>query len=670
MSIQRPDTPSPSQGEGKITKLTPAHPASNASNKPSETVTSFLNTHHNPSLADIAADRSTQEITGAIADGVELDPRFGAIRSELIAAWERSHPGQDILSAAGQNYNLGNPGNPDAPTLSTDTTRLFRERFPEDARGYDAKERVRVYATPREDPAYRSAQDAALEMTNRDPLYRQDPSRDTLRSAAIHADYVTWTEFAKKFPEKTSAYTAMGDPHLMLAQQRLEHSNKQGVTSLHQTPMQGAEQNSDQTQKNTPESSANILLEEAKRPYTIDDIRATQADMALFDAYSTKQGRTFTYFSNGFYDYLTTGSSLSHRGLYPENRQPPMPEQLTNPEAYDALILKFYTGWRENMINNRDEAASRRPDLMKRLGDPNRLPLPKSATELREIFEKYPELNEICGVSYQGDIQEARFKTPFVHFVGHRYSGYAYERPETQVRLYLHPPKEALPHIAQQFADQAIAQDVPFTFKLIDFSIAESNADTRLDRMIFYTDNQNAAKTLEILQGIQKTHPEWFANRELPPLTAEVIPGIGFAQDPSAIQDAKFADHGKTKTSFNGVRSRFLEQAWQGATIDILKTFPDQRLGNGQTLREVFGQKVAEQGITPDEARQLWANGLDGQNLNQQMRGKLQSAVSRTMIAVMPKISAESLKPYIDQRIAALAPSFEIDPENLARNAT
>lgn len=40
------------------------------------------------------------------------------------------------------------------------------------------------------------------------------------------------------------------------------------------------------------------------------------------------------------------------------------------------------------------------------------------------------------------------------------------------------------------------------------------------------------------------------------------------------------------------------------------------------------------------------------------------------MIAVMPKISAESLKPYIDHRIAALAPSFEIDPENLARNAT
>lgn len=243
------------------------------------------------------------------------------------------------------------------------------------------------------------------------------------------------------------------------------------------------------------------------------------------------------------------------------------------------------------------------------------------------------------------------------------------EKPDTQVRLYLNPPREVLPKLATAFIQQADQNNVPFYFKLIDFSLQKPTLDdlNRMDRMVFYTDKNNIAGVAEILKNIQKQHPDWFADRPLPALTAQITEGVSFAEEPSDFQNKTFSERGETRTSFNDVRSKFMLDVWQSTTSDILSKYPDSRPRGGRTMREIFNEKIPSGDKVYIE--QIWKSGLNPELPDAKGRRVLEDALLRTMVDIMPNIRPDSLLSYVQNQMKLKADKYQIDPNNLALNS-
>src|SRR3989338_578335 len=96
----------------------------------------------------------SQTVIGTPAEGMDLDSRYQTIKDELRQKWLDEHPDQDIFSFDAQNYTLGyvDPKQRHIPTLKSDTENAFREKYNDDARAYDEKEKSRVYENPSRDP--------------------------------------------------------------------------------------------------------------------------------------------------------------------------------------------------------------------------------------------------------------------------------------------------------------------------------------------------------------------------------------------------------------------------------------------------------------------------------------------------------------------------------------
>lgn len=240
---------------------------------------------------------------------------------------------------------------------------------------------------------------------------------------------------------------------------------------------------------------------ETKRTYDLADIEIFKDQLANFEKIRKDENAEYVLGSGNFYQFLATGD-LSSR---PESEV--IPEKVTNPQEYNELVLDSYRKWRESLINNREHIEKVRPKIIQMLGDFNQLPNPKTVNELRELYHKYPILNELSSVSYQDGIKEkGMINTPFVHFRGDRESGYKYERAETEMRVYLNPSIEALPKIAKAFTQQADQANVPYYFKMIDFSLEDLRKGDmqRNDRMIFYSDKESGEKVAAILKMINQ----------------------------------------------------------------------------------------------------------------------------------------------------------------------
>lgn len=409
------------------------------------------------------------------------------------------------------------------------------------------------------------------------------------------------------------------------------------------------------------------LFDKLKREYGVDDVKAMQQAFAAFEKMREKERGQYVLGDNQFYQFLTSGELADN--IESPAAKAMEAEKDADPKDYEKLILGFYESWQKNLQANKKDVLVKRPRLQKTFDLLDQIPQPKNNRELRELYRKNPELNEISAVSYQdGFGGEEMQNNPFLHFQSHRKDGYTYESTETEVRLYLNPPKEALPQVANKFIELAESEGVPYYFKLIDFSLQKpTRSDTqRMDRMVFYADKESGTKIAKLLQKISDENPEWFKGRPLPQLVAEVASGIGAAEEPSEFQNKKFSRLGKQNTSFSEVRAKFLRNVWESATEDILVLNPDIKPRGRRTLREIFNDLIP----TADKkyTDKIWQSGFDQSKLDERGKRVLKDATLRLMADVMPNISPDSLMPYINEEIKRKAKDYGINPENLAFN--
>jgi hypothetical protein len=425
---------------------------------------------------------------------------------------------------------------------------------------------------------------------------------------------------------------------------------------------------SENTQEQSPKAETSkgdeFNFDEVKRPLTINDVRDFQRQFRAFDDARREKGRKYIIGENQFYEYLSSGTFY---GV--ERPNGGKVEALTEQgkQGYDDLLLTYYKAWRESLIKNKGQVAQFRPEVIKQLGDLDQLPNPQTAEELRDLYAAMPQLNTFSAAAYQAGVDRGSANNPFLHFQGHRHGGYQYERPDTEIRLYLKPPINEVPKMAQEFIRAADERSRPYYFKLIDFSLQEPEpADLkRVDRMIFYADKGSAAKIVGIFKELQEQNPEWFADRPLPPLTAKIMDGVGAAEEPSDYQHKRFSGLGKERTSFNSVRAGFLNRLWLGTIRNIILQNPELRPRGSRTLKQIFNDLVPP--VNRHYLDSLWGSNLNPPEGHQE-RTVLNSTLARTMVDVVPDFTSESLLPWLDLGTKRLAPEFGIDPDNLAFN--
>lgn len=191
-------------------------------------------------LAHAGQSKETNIISGTLSEGMDLDPRYQAVKNELKQKWLAEHPGQDFLTEQGQNYNLGHldPKDRGKPTLKSDSDRLFREKYADDAKAYDQKEKSRVYEDPKQDPAIRQTEDAITKATNQDRQVQNVRRASGLDGYGATWDRVFtretiqgWDRFVSQYPDKARAYADKGHVQLQRAlesRERRKQEQEQG----------------------------------------------------------------------------------------------------------------------------------------------------------------------------------------------------------------------------------------------------------------------------------------------------------------------------------------------------------------------------------------------------------------------------------------------------------
>lgn len=403
-----------------------------------------------------------------------------------------------------------------------------------------------------------------------------------------------------------------------------------------------------------------------RREYTIADIEAFQKACAGFEQLRKNEKASYVLGSNQFYEYLVSGS-LSERAPRASDNEMAK-ERDASPQEWEGLILSTFNAWKQNILANWDAAEKRNPTLRGGREAIEQKLAPKSLENLRDLIRKNRWLGDVMGFKYQDGLSDAgTVENPFLHFFGHRMSGYKYERPETAVRFYANPRRDAMPAFAADFIKRANAKNVPFYFKLIDFSLQQPSLSdvSRLDRFVFYVGKEETDKTKEIFDEMRKEHPEWFENRPVPALVAD-MGGFGIAEDPSDYQNANFSPMGKPSTSFNLIRAEMLQDTWKATVQEFLTRNADARMKDGKTVRQLF-----EESFAPDEQeekRKIIAAGLNPSALGQVEQRSYNRALERLIPNIATGFEAATLLPIVQRHIRVQAAKYHVDPDNLAFN--
>ncbi|MBP9716621.1 MAG: hypothetical protein KBD51_01625 [Candidatus Levybacteria bacterium] len=413
-------------------------------------------------------------------------------------------------------------------------------------------------------------------------------------------------------------------------------------------------------------SQPEVNLESIKRPLTVEDVIEFQRQFRNFDQASRAAGKAYLLNENQYYEFLSTGA------FYGVEKPAGQEVDLLTAEgkqAYDSLLLSTFKNWRAALIADQARISKKRPELTKQLGDFRTIPDPQTAAEVRQLYINNPALNELSAAQYQDGLSGQFVENNFLHFQGHRASGYQYERPNTETRVYLNPPVNEAPKLAAEFVRIATERGIPYYFKLIDFSLQKPSPQDyqRVDKMLFYSDKANAAKIVGVLAEIRSQHPDWFGGRSLPPMVARVMDGVGVAEEPSPFQNQKFKVPGHENTSFNRVRAAYFDRLWPEVMREVLIRNPDIRPRGGRTMREIFTDFVPAE--SRDLVDNLWAKGLKADADDRPARMALDYALKYSVQDVLPDIKPESLLPWVQMVSRKISPDFGIDPNNIAGNS-
>lgn len=415
------------------------------------------------------------------------------------------------------------------------------------------------------------------------------------------------------------------------------------------------------------------FFENLKRPYGVEDIKNFQQALAEFEEKRKKENGQYVFDYNNFYQFLTSFRKREGQEALPSEKEIPVND-------YQELELGIFQGWRQNLLQDQERVLQGRPKLAEVIKTLQNEPPPKTLDELRDLYRHHPLLNDMSAVSYQEGVGEKLEKrSSFLHINMARYNAYKYEMPEADTRIYLNPPVEAIPKLSMHLVGLAEKEKIPLYFKVIDYSFQKFTPEnaSRLDKMLVYTDKENAPKLAKIIEELQAKRPQWFQGRELPNLVAPIGEGVGIAAEPSAFQKQKFGERGK---SFNSVRALFMREVWRDTTKDILIANKDVKPRGGRTFQQIFNDQLKfslaylklDSGTVNRYIEQAWQAGLDPEKLDpatkSNLESGLESALLRTMQDVVPNITPDSLATWLGKRRKEKAAQYGINPENIALN--
>ncbi len=433
--------------------------------------------------------------------------------------------------------------------------------------------------------------------------------------------------------------------------------------------------------ENQIQHETETLVDLEKREYTLEDVQNTSEAFRAFEEMRKKDNAQYILRPGAWYEFAISGS-FGQEAIpkhLEKTHEAMKGEKLPGNKEYEPLILNFYHTWKNNLLQDRKTTEAARPKLQTFLDTLAQLPEPTSIEELRNLYKQHQELNDYSAISYQDGLGKdpgmnlsahirgtgGAINNPFLHFRSDRKSGYQHEKPQTEVRVYLNPPAEALPELAKLFTELADQEEVPYYFKLIDFSLQKPSQEdlVRSDRMLLYTNKETLPKILKLLNQIRGEHPQWFTDRTLPPLVAKAGEGIGVAEEPSKYQKSKFGDAG---TSFNTMRGKLLQAVWKAVMRDIIVQLPDIKPRQRRTIQQIFKDH-----FPPKEkiyAEQAIQGKLDRTKLNEDGQRALEDALLRTLVDIIPNINPESLLPGVKIHLQQKAKELGVDPNNLAFN--
>ena len=407
------------------------------------------------------------------------------------------------------------------------------------------------------------------------------------------------------------------------------------------------------------------MRENHGKAYTVEDVRQLQEAAAAFEALNDREGEDFRLSNNTFYEFASTGAFVGR--AVPESRREQRAALAAEPidrQAYERFELKAFRRWRANLLKNAETAIKGRSGLQSIIDELREIEEPRSLEALHELLREHPELNDYGALQYQDGLnEEGMYSNPFLHVQGHRLSGYAYDRRRTEVRFYLNPPMAAIPKLADRFLELAEAEEVPFYLKFMDYSLqppTESDC-ARLDRLLFYTDQETAPRIFSILERIREEQPAWFEDRPAPPLTGRLGEGIGVAENPNQYQKEHFG------RSFNDVRAQFLREVWRDALAKVVARRPDIRSRGGRTVKELFLDSVRE--YDRIHLKEMVAAGFDPEKMGRDAARAFDGTMMRLIPRLAPALKAEVLLPLVREQMQRKAAKYDIDADNIAFNA-
>lgn len=415
------------------------------------------------------------------------------------------------------------------------------------------------------------------------------------------------------------------------------------------------------------------FFENLKHSYGVEDVKNFQQALAEFEEKRKKENAQYVFGYANFYQFLTSFHKKEGQETLPNEQEIPVSD-------YQELELSIFHGWRQNLLQNQERVLQGRPKLAEIIKTLQSEPSPKTLDALRDLYRRFPLLNDMSAVSYQEGVGEKLEKrSGFLHIDMARYNAYQYEMPEVDTRIYLNPPVEAIPKLSMHLVDLAEKEKIPLYFKVIDYSFQKFTPENagRLDKMLIYTDKVNAPKLAKIIEELQQKQPQWFQGRELPSLVAPLGEGVGIAAEPSEFQKQKFGEQGK---SFNSVRALFMEEVWRDTIKDILVANKDVRPRGGRTFQKIFNDQLTlslaylklDSETVNRSIAQVWQAGLDPEQLDpatkKTLERALESALLRTMQDVIPNITPDSLTSWVNRKIQEKSVQYGINPENIALN--
>lgn len=156
--------------------------------------------------------------------------------------------------------------------------------------------------------------------------------------------------------------------------------------------------------------------------------------------------------------------------------------------------------------------------------------------------------------------------------------------PKVAHRLYLDTESIDTYKMITALIEKFDEHQLPYYFKFDQFA-------DRDDTIVIYSDNENLANYVEILQEIQKENPELVGRAKDPPaLTGKIDGWIGYGSEPEKSSSGK-------NQSFNEVRAKVLETAIEKVTKQWIMTHKDMNIrhhGQQMTFEDYIAEKAAD----------------------------------------------------------------------------